>query len=409
LVENKYLIFKKNYKNKINIIFVLLYLFIIISQITEKLLLKNKILYYSNTINYKGERVLKYKLLENYLIKISDDFKSDKDRERKTFSKFYNLSEYSNESIIQSYLKEKLLKYISELKNTAITQIDSFYLSTNWNFGNSLIIMNNAIFLCEVIGCHKIILSKHNLKRRWLIKNPIYIEKLNITIMQDSRVDCKKSNTLCFYEHFWIIFEPKFVLPQVRTEFIKSEILGNLPEVNIDPDFIYVHIRGGDIFQHSPSKLYGQPPLCFYEKIIKNNEFKNIYIVSQDNSNVIINILLQKYKNIIHPKNNFEYDISLLCHAYNIVLSVSSFALSAIKFNDNLKNIWEYDMMKLTQKIIFLHHHIYKYPILYKIHTMRPSDYYNSKMFSWKRTPEQIKLMIEENCPYDFVLTKLNL
>ena len=88
---------------------------------------------------------------------------------------------------------------------------------------------------------------------------------------------------------------------------------------------------------------------------------------------------------------------------------MSSFALSAIKFNDNLKNIWEYDMMKLTQKIIFLHHHIYKYPIKYKIHTMRPSDYYNSKMFSWKRTPEQIKLMIEENCPYDFVLTKLNL
>ena len=101
-----------------------------------------------------GERVLKYKLLENYLIKISDDFKSDKDRERKTFSKFYNLPEYSNESIIQSYLKEKLLKYISELKNTAITQIDSFYLSTNWNFGNSLIIMNNAIFLCEVIGSY---------------------------------------------------------------------------------------------------------------------------------------------------------------------------------------------------------------------------------------------------------------
>ena len=185
--------------------------------------------------------------------------------------------------------------------------------------------------------------------------------------------------------------------------------MSNLPEVNIDSDSIYIHIRGGDIFQLSPLKVYGQPPLCFYEKIINNKRFKNIYIVSQDNSNVVINILMKKYKNIIHHKNNFEYDISLLCHAYNIVLSVSSFVLSAIKFNDNLKNIWEYDMMKLTQKIKLLHHHIYKFPIRYKIYTMRPSNNYNSKMFSWKRTPEQIKLMIEENCPYDFVITKLNL
>jgi len=360
-------------------------------------------------INYKGKRILKSKLLEKYLMQISDDYKTDKDRERERFSKFYNLSEYSNETTIHSYIKEKLLKEISRLKNKTITQINSFYFSRNWNFGNSLIIMNNALFLCEVIGCKNIILNKHPFKRRWLIKNPIYIEKLNITIIQDSKIDCKKSNILCFYQHFWNIFVPKFVLPQVRTEFIKSEILSNLPEVNINPDSIFVHIRGGDIFSSSPLKVYGQPPLCFYEKIINSHKFKNIYIVSQDNSNVIINILINKYKNIIHNKNNFEYDLSLLCHAYNIVLSVSSFVLSAIKLNDNLKEIWEYDMMKLSQKIILLHHHIYKFPINYKIHTMRPSDNYNSKMFSWKRTPEQIKLMIEENCPHDFVITKLNL
>jgi hypothetical protein len=40
---------------------------------------------------------------------------------------------------------------------------------------------------------------------------------------------------------------------------------------------------------------------------------------------------------------------------------------------------------------------------------MKPSEKYNSKIFSWKKTPEQIKLMLEEECPYDFVITKKNI
>ena len=40
---------------------------------------------------------------------------------------------------------------------------------------------------------------------------------------------------------------------------------------------------------------------------------------------------------------------------------------------------------------------------------MRPSYIYASKMFSWKGSSEQIKLMIEDNCPYDFVITKPNM
>lgn len=188
-----------------------------------------------------------------------------------------------------------------------------------------------------------------------------------------------------------------------------SIFLKNLPIVNIEPNSIYIHFRGGDIFMKNPSKLYGQPPLCFYEKIINSTKFKNIYIISSDNTNVIIPVITKKYKNIIYNKNNLEYDISLLAHAYNIVLSVSSFVISAIKLNDNLKNIWEYDMMKLSQKLKFLHHHLFKFPIKYKIYTMKPSEKYNSKMFSWKKTPEQIKLMLEEDCPYDFVITKINI
>jgi len=121
-----------------------------------------------------------------------------------------------------------------------------------------------------------------------------------------------------------------------------------------------------------------------------------------------VNVLTEKYKNIIHNKNNLEFDISLLCHAFHIALSVSSFVISAIKINDNLKDIWEFDIMRLSEKLLFLHHHLFKFKIQYKIYTMRPSDIYSSKMFYWQKSPEQIKLMLEDNCPYDFILTEPN-
>ena len=73
----------------------------------------------------------------------------------------------------------------------------------------------------------------------------------------------------------------------------------NLPKVNVDPDDLYIHIRGGDIFNSfNPCSTYAQPPLCFYEKIINKNKFKNIYIISVDRKNVVLNALLNKYNKI---------------------------------------------------------------------------------------------------------------
>ena len=37
---------------------------------------------------------------------------------------------------------------------------------------------------------------------------------------------------------------------------------------------------------------------------------------------------------------------------------------------------------------------------------MKPSDIYVDQMFNWRNSQSQLKLMIEEKCPYDFVLKK---
>ena len=370
---------------------------------------KNIMNFYSNKISYKGEKIFKDKLINNYLERVSEEYKPYKDEERMRFNKFSRLADYSNNLIIKSELRRIFLDEVSNLKNKTITKLDIFYISRNYNFGNSLIYINNAIFYCQIVGCKSIILNPKNLKRRWLLSKKTNIKKLNISIIQDSNVDCNKSNVVCFFEIPYNIFTPKVIIPEVRIYFVKNEILNNLPDVNVDPNALYIHVRGGEVFKGHIPNYYSQPPLCYYEKIIDKKQFKNIYIISMDTSNIIINKLLRKYKNIEHNINNFEYDISLLAHAFNIVISVSSFSISAIKLNDNLKELWEYDLFRLSEKFVFLHHHFYKYNINYKIHTMKPSNLYASKMFYYQRTPEQLRLMLEDNCPYDFTITKPNI
>ena len=91
--------------------------------------------------------------------------------------------------------------------------------------------------------------------------------------------------------------------------------------------------------------LYAQPPLCFYHKILNDFKFRKIYIISENNANVVIDKLLNENKNIIFKMNKLEDDISYLMFRYNLVASVSSFFTSIIKFNENIKNMWEYDIL----------------------------------------------------------------
>ena len=194
--------------------------------------------------------------------------------EKEKFNKFYYLPEYSDDPDIKEAIRKKVYEVISNIRNKTINKIDKIFVSRINPFGNNVVCVNNAIFYCEVLGCTQIILNDHT-QRRWLIRNPVYIEKLNITIKKGSNVDCHNEHTLCIYR-VWDIFYPFMLKPEVRIQYIKEEIISNLPKVDVEPDDLYIHIRGGDVFRVAPVPMYGQPPLCFYERIMNSFKFKNI-------------------------------------------------------------------------------------------------------------------------------------
>ena len=186
----------------------------------------------------------------------------------------------------------------------------------------------------------------------------------------------------------------------------RNEILNNLPKVKISFDELYIYIRGGDIFRYinKTSGDYVQPPLCFYKAILNQFIFRKVTIISEDTSNPVIQILLNEYSYIKYNKNNLKLDISYLGNSYNIISATSSFIVSIIKLNQNLKFLWEYDFYKLSERYIHLHQSVYTFSFNYNIYKMNVSEKYKKLIYPFHNSENQRKLMIEEKCNNKFDL-----
>jgi len=306
---------------------------------------------------------------------------------------------YKNDSLI---LKEKNALLFFLLNNTIknISSIDTIYFSVDCHFGNCLILLNKIIFFCEIVECKNIILDKNIF---WFIKNNIIDKKYNLTIsVSDTFI---KNNCSIICNSFTIYHTLFFIKPEIRINILKNEILSNLPIIKTNINDLYIHIRSGDIF-NTLALTYSQPPLCFYSNIINNFSFKNIYIISSDRKNPVFKKLIKIFPSILYNKNNISTDIATLIYAFNIVGSISSFLISSIKFNENLKYFWEYNIYRMIEKIYHLHNNIYKYSINYTIFRMESSFNYKNRMYNWNNKYSQKILMIKEKCINNFKIIK---
>ena len=223
-------------------------------------------------------------------------------------------------------------------------------------------------------------------------------------MLSQKDIDCCSQDTFCglVNDDF---FYPIVIKAERRSLILKEEIKRNLPKVNINEHDLYIYIRGGDSFSINGNG-YTPSPYCFYQKILSNFKFRDVYIISMDNKSPIIGKLLLDYPKIKHKIQSKDIDIATLVYAYNLVNSVSSFSQGAISFNDNLINIFEYEVYKSYSAIFHFHYDVYKLNRTFNVYRMKPSEEYFIKMYKWKNTDEQRKALFEENCKYDLRKTK---
>ena len=318
-------------------------------------------------------------------------------------NKFFKLKEKPKDPNDPLILKEKnsFLNFLSNSTGHKITSVDTIFLTQNYKFGNIIIILNKILFYCEIIKCKRIILNKDY---TWYIKNKVIYPEYNISIEVGDPDKFDYSNKTVFDASDNFLFYFGYIKPEFRVKFLKNEILNNLPKVQVDSNELFIYIRSGDIFKVD-NYYYAQPPLCFYENIInKFNNFSKIYIIAQDTINPVINKLIEEYPKIIFNINPLATDIAYLINAFNIVGAASTFINIIIRFNDNIKYYWEYNIEADIVKIINLHHSFYKFPKNITYFRMEPSIKYIKEMSYWNHTESQINLMITENCTNNFTI-----
>ena len=287
----------------------------------------------------------------------------------------------------------------SQIEKKNLTSFETIY-GGNGNMGNALFIMNNLINICENIKCKNIIIPE---TLGDIIKNKIKInfskhKKNEITILPPSYK--KEMNiTLNLNGYLVFIFRYKDKKHKLFLDTVKDEVLNNLPAYKANPDDLYINIRSGDVFVNIMHSSYSQPPLCFYQKIIQENKYQNIYLISNGKENPLVDILLKLYPNIKYMHGTPIEDMSVLVNVYNLVLPISSFPYAAIRFNDNLKNLFIYDIMVETISIRWYAEDYYFKNMKFNIYKMKPSSNYENIMKGkWKKSKIQLDLMINEEC-----------
>ena len=352
----------------------------------------------------------KTKAIDDYLSSIPEKYNEPKSLERERLERYFSLKVLSKNLDKQSDLeaKSELLrnfKFLSGGKN--YESLKAIFILEPVSFGNGFVKINNLIYYCEVLGYRFIYL---NSEYNWFIKEPVVTDKINISIIDKSKIDCNDNNILCFTLKgaYNTLMYPINIKVEIRITILKDEIKRNLPKIITDKDDLYIHIRAGSIFSWDFNPFYSQPPLCFYQKIINDFKFKKVYIIAQTNNNPVIDKLIEEYPNVIYKNNSLEYDIAYLSFSYNLVGSISSFLQAILKINDNLENYWEYDIYRMSEKFGHLHVDIYDFDKKFKIYKMKPSEVYKNEMFVWSKDENKLKLMIEDKCTYDFEIIEPN-
>ena len=348
------------------------------------------------------------KEIEDYLLPIPSKYEKHKNRELVKVINYLQLKNYT--AITNNTLRNQTqielfneLKSFSKKQDKNISEVKIIYLKQSLKFGNSMILLNNLIAYCEVLDIRNIYL---NIKMNWPIVDDLFTENINIYFIEPYQIKCNDKAVLCAdYEPFFYL---TVVKPEIRLSLFKNEVKRNLPMINVDRNDLYVHIRSGDIFKKRPNPHYAQPPLCFYKTIMNNFKFRNIYIIAENKKNPVIDKILERYPNIIHKEQDLSTDIAYLSNAYNLVASVSSFFLVLVKFNDNLKKYFEYDIYKTSEKFIQLHHDFYYFPMNFTIYRMEPSINYKNEMFVFENKESQYKLMLDEKCINNFTIIEPN-
>lgn len=254
------------------------------------------------------------------------------------------------------------------------------YIRKFGRLGNNIVQLSSAIYLSEVMNLTTI-----------FIPNNFCFIKNNITTSKGIRIVPVRhtpKESVPLYHSLYMLTRGGY-WPENRAYEFGNETVKSIPSVNVSKDALYIHVRSGDIFSERPNRYYGQPPLCYYESIIKKWNFKDIYILTEDTKNPVTNILVNKYNATLIITNVME-TIGYILSAKNLAMSAGTFVPSLLNLvpDDPDKKIFKCGrgfgvVVDIWKKFYF---------------TDVSPKYSKNVLMSWSNSKKQKEMMLDEKC-----------
>ena len=209
-----------------------------------------------------------------------------------------------------------------------------FTLNKMGRLGNLLIQMENVLLLAK--------------NTQSIVKYPKRHNIINIPVSKEIDFRSSKNNNCGriikrsflrkspYMEHLFIDAD-KWCLNYLHNAIKQQE-----PTSTIDENTLVIHIRSGDIMKPGGGHTeFYQPPLSYYQHIIKHNNYSDILIVTEpDKMNPVINGLLSWDARIRISDCNYLSDISSILKSTHLVASRSTFSKQLSRLSKNLKVLY---------------------------------------------------------------------
>ena len=306
----------------------------------------------------------------------------------RTYSLF-NLEPYPKDLGVTRRL---LSKVVGENRtDNGTLKYPAIYIRKLGRLGNNILQLSNAIYLSEVMNVSTIYIPKGFCR----ITRNVTTSK-GIRIAPTKR---KPEDALALHRELYGMTSGGYC-PEDRVYEFAGETLRGVPRVKTGANELYVHVRSGDIFGEKINKYYGQPPLCFYEGIIKRWGFRRVYILTEDTRNPVIAPLVLRHKAKL-IKADLPQTIGYVLGARNLVLSFGTFLPALLRLVPDGTERKKGRKTTTTRRIFRYGNRLEVNSVVWKrFYFTEPSEYYTANLLSenWNNTREQLDIMVNETC-----------
>ena len=317
----------------------------------------------------------------------------------RNFAKNHKLPQSANGEILNNKKNISIYSHLSTIKNSDKSpEINLVVIRNLGRFGNAMIEIRNAIKVALRLKIRKVlVLDAKKAIKGFLKREEFSIRGVNVSFCQRILSESDKHILAGCFFHSHI------------NNMLGTATSGNLRLLELAQHFTFekkfynleipvIHIRSGGIFEdRSPHANYGQPPLAFYTKIIKEISPNKVVLVFENKSNPIINPLIRycdgRDIEVEISSSSFKSDVERLMGAECLVCGWGTFAPVVANLGGNLKKVYTFN----------------KYPPLIDIPNVEfikildRKGTYSEKILSrnWENSPEQRSLMI--SYPEDYL------